>query len=83
MTTTGQVTTEQALRDTFRKMNPNDYQTIRDAFYKAVEGLRTLADALETADLKVGPHNEAVLEEHLIACEALTTMKKSVLGRVL
>lgn len=43
----------------------------------------TSAAALEGVDLKVGPNNEALLEEHLIACAALGTMKKSVLGRIL
>lgn len=81
--TAANTTREEILREIFRKMAPHDYQTIREAFYKAVEGLRTLADVLETADLHIGPTNEALIEEHLIACAALTKMKKSVLGRIL
>ena len=65
-------------------MNASDYQRIRDAYYKATEGLRALADALELADANMpGPVNELLIGEHLLACEALTTMKKSELGRVL
>ena len=32
---------ETILRDTFRKMDGDQYQTIREAYYKAVEGLQT------------------------------------------
>ncbi len=76
--------TEQSLRATFRNMNAADYQRIRDAYYKASEGLRALADTLELADARMpGPANELLIGEHLLACEALLTMKKSELGRVL
>jgi hypothetical protein len=76
--------TEQSLRETFRNMNAADYQRIRDAYYKATEGLQSLADALELADANMpGPANELLIGEHLLACEALTTIKKSELGRVL
>ena len=40
-------TNEKLLRDTFRTMDGNVAQEIREAYYKAVEGLRSLADALE------------------------------------
>jgi hypothetical protein len=76
--------TEKALRETFRTMAPDDAQQIRDAYYKAVEGLQALADILEIADAGMpGPTNELLIEEHLIACEALTTMRRSELGHVL
>ena len=71
---------ETNLRNAFRKMNADDYQTIRAAYYKAVEGLRTLADALERVDANAtGP----LLEEHLTACQALDAMNNSLLGRIL
>ena len=35
--------------DTFRTMDAHQAQEIREAYYKAIEGLRTLADALEIA----------------------------------
>ena len=77
-------TTEQTLRETFRNMNADHAQQIRRAYYKAVEGLRTLADTLELADAEMpGPTNEQLISEHLLACEAFTTMRKSELGRVL
>ena len=34
--------TEQALRETFRTMNADHAQQIRDAYYKVVEGLQTV-----------------------------------------
>ena len=45
-------TNEKLLRDTFRAMDGNVAQEIREAYYKAVEGLRSLADALEEEDAK-------------------------------
>lgn len=75
---------EQVLRVTFRTMNADHAQQIRDAYYKAVEGLQSLADMLELADARMpGPTNELLIEEHLLACEAMTIMRKSELGRVL
>jgi hypothetical protein len=77
-------TNEQALRVIFRNMNADDAQRIREAYYKASEGLRALADTLELADARMpAPGNELLIGEHLLACDALTTMKKSELGRVL
>ncbi len=66
----------------------NDKKTneklLREAYYKAVEGLRSLADALEEEDAKnPGPASELMIEEHLIACEAIESMKRSLLGRLL
>jgi uncharacterized protein involved in exopolysaccharide biosynthesis len=44
MTTTDKNANEKILRDAFRTMDPHQAQEIREAYYKAVEGLRTLAD---------------------------------------
>ena len=75
---------ETLLRDTFRKMNADQAQEIRQAYYKAVEGLRTLADALEIADAQnPGPASELLIGEHLLACAAIEAMNKSLLGRIL
>ena len=77
-------TNEKILRDTFRSMDGNVAQEIREAYYKAVEGLRSLADALEVEDAKnPGPASALMIEEHLIACEAIDAMKRSLLGRLL
>jgi hypothetical protein len=76
--------TEKALREIFGKMNADDAQRIREAYYKAAEGLRTLADTLEEADARLPqPANELLMREHFLACDALTIMRKSELGRVL
>ena len=43
-----------------------------------------LAESLEIADAEVGsPHDHALIEEHLIACQAIDAMKASLLGRIL
>ena len=75
---------ETLLRDAFRKMNADQAQEIRQSYYKAVEGLRSLADALEIADAKQpGPASELIIGEHLLACEAIDAMNKGLLGRIL
>ncbi|WDI41483.1 hypothetical protein [Bremerella sp. P1] len=75
---------ETKLRDAFQKMAPHQYQEIRDAYFKAVEGLQSLAQSLEFADIGVGEANDhALIEEHLIACEAFEAMNKSLLGKIL
>jgi hypothetical protein len=64
-------------------MSGDDYQAIRDAYYKAVEGLRTLADALERVVAPTGDEVDPILAEHLIVCSALNAMDSSELGRIL
>ena len=74
---------EEALRQIFRTMDAHRAQEIREAYYKAIEGLRTLADALETADADLPEPAGPLINEHLYACEALDAMKQSELGRIL
>lgn len=75
---------ETRLREAFRTMDPHQAQEIREAYYKAVEGLHTLAESLEVADIGVGETNDhALIEEHLNACMAIDAMKNSLLGRIL
>jgi hypothetical protein len=75
---------ERNLRDIFRTMGAHRAQAIREAYYKAVEGLSTLATTLEMADLDMGsPYECALIEEHLIACQAIDALKVSLLGRIL
>lgn len=76
-------THETILRETFLRMDGDQYQQIRDAYYKAVEGLQTLADALEAAAEPSGESSESLIAEHLTACMAIAAMNKSVLGRIL
>lgn len=72
------------LRDIFRTMDAHRAQEIREAYYKAVEGLSSLAESLEIADAEMGsPHDHALIEEHLVACQAIDAMKQSLLGRIL
>ncbi|QDV25872.1 hypothetical protein [Aureliella helgolandensis] len=83
--TSGNKTTDAALRQIFRTMDGNQAQEIREAYYKAVEGLMTLAEALEIADA-TQPESESagtLLTEHFHAIEALDAMKRSRLGAVL
>ncbi len=49
MTSNGESGIETVLRDAFRNMNAGQAQTIREAYYKAIEGLNTLAEALGSA----------------------------------
>lgn len=75
---------ERNLREIFRTMDAHRAQEIREAYYKAVEGLSVLAESLEIADAEMGsPHDHALIEEHLIACRAIDAMKASLLGRIL
>ena len=59
---------EETLRGIFRTMDAHRAQEIREAYYKAVEGLSALAESLEIADAEMGsPNDHALIEEHLIA----------------
>ena len=72
------------LQDIFRTMDAHRAQEIREAYYKAVEGISALAESLEIADAEMGsPHDHALFEEHLIACQAIDAMKASLLGSIL
>lgn len=84
MTNPNKPAAERTLREIFRTMNAHRAQEIREAYYKAVEGLSTLAESLELADAELGsPHDHALIHEHLIACQAIDAMKASLLGRIL
>lgn len=75
--------TAEALRELFKKMDSQSAQEIRDAYYKAMDGLRALGELLEVADAKQEELAGPLLIEHLLAIEALDVMKQSVLGSVL
>jgi hypothetical protein len=74
---------ETRLRAAFKTMSGDECQTIRDAYYKAVEGLRTLANALEQVAGPGGDEIDPLLAEHLIACSAINAMDSSELGQIL
>ena len=67
------------LRQLIAQMNAHQAEPIRDAYSDAVAGLQNLVTALEVADSGAGP----LLDEHLLACQALKVMNKSELGKVL
>ncbi len=75
--------TKNQLRQIFRTMDGNCAQEIREAYYKAVEGLITLARELELADADLAESPTPLLDEHMYAVTALEPMGKSQLGRVL
>lgn len=83
MTTADKKANEKILRDTFRTMDPHQAQEIREAYYKAIEGLRTLADMLEIADASQEQMAGPLLTEHFYAIEAIEAMKNSLLGKIL
>lgn len=74
---------ETILRDTFHRIDGDEYQTIREAYYKAVEGLRALADALKNAAEPFGESSQVLITGHLIVCSAMNVMDSSELGRIL
>ncbi len=75
--------TKDQLRQIFRTMDGNRAQEIREAYYKAIEGLMTLARELELADADLADSPTPLLDEHMYAIEALEAMDKSQLGAVL
>lgn len=64
------------LREAFGPMDPYRAQEIREAYYKAIEGLSTLAEMLDA-------ENAVLAREKALAREALDLMRQSHLGRVL
>lgn len=71
------------LRQIFKTMDAHQAQEIRDAYYKVMEGLYTLTEALEIADAQQKPTAGPLLDEHFNAVNALDAMKKSRLGKLL
>ncbi|MEK0426781.1 MAG: hypothetical protein ACKO9Q_27800 [Pirellula sp.] len=83
MTTAEKQANEKILRDAFRTMDPHQAQEIRESYYKAIEGIHALAELLEIADAQQPQTAGPLLTEHLLACEAIDAMKKSLLGKIL
>jgi hypothetical protein len=75
--------TDATLRQIFKAMDAHRAQEIRDAYYKVMEGLYTLAEALEIADTQQTPTAGPLLDEHFNAVNALDAMNKSRLGKIL
>jgi hypothetical protein len=70
-----------ALRTEVQKLDADTYQEIRQSYCKIADELRPLVEALEKADADLGPDGP-LLEEHLIFCEMLDRLNKSLLGAV-
>ncbi len=66
-----------------RRWMPTKPKEIREAYYKAIEGLMTLSEALEIADAQQTPSAGPLLTEHFNAVQALDAMKNSRLGKIL
>jgi hypothetical protein len=75
--------TDATLRQIFKAMDAHQAQEIREAYYNAIVGLRTLADALEIADAQQIPSAGPLLTEHFNAVQALDAMNNSRLGKIL
>ena len=75
--------TDAALRRIFKAMDAHKAQEIREAYYKAIEGLMTLSEALEIADAEQPQTAGPLLVEHFNAVQALDAMKQSRLGAIL
>lgn len=78
---TSRDTDDKNLRQSFEAMDPAKAQAIRQAFYKAIEGLTALAEQLEDTDADT--RNKGLLDEHLTAAQTLDTMNQSLLGKIL
>lgn len=72
-----------ALREIFRNMDAHRAQEIRQAYYTAIENLRTLADALEIEDAKQPQPGGLLIDEHMFAILAIDAMDKSRFGAIL
>ena len=75
--------TDATLRQIFKTMDAHQAQEIREAYYKAIEGLMTLSEALEIADAQQTPSAGPLLTEHFHAVQALDAMKNSRLSKIL
>lgn len=73
---------QDSLKAALQNLDPDTFQSIREAYYKAMEGLHGLAEALERADANQLPPAGPLLDEHFIAIEALGVMQRSDLGRL-
>jgi hypothetical protein len=85
MTKKNNTTPEQAaydakIRAALSGLTPEAFQQIRDAYYKAVDGLIALAEALEE---NAPAEGGVLIEAHLWASQAETTLDKARLGKVL
>jgi hypothetical protein len=78
-----QKATQAQLKEIFKRMDGHQAQEIREAYYKAMDGLRALSEALEIADARQPQAAGPLLGEHLYVAQALDAMRPSQLGVIL
>lgn len=71
---------DQQISDAFRSMDPHVAQDVRDSYYRAMEGLISLQEALAKAE---GLPDAFKGEEQQLAAAAAKIMHKSHLGAYL
>lgn len=70
------------LKPALAALSPARFAAVREAYFKAAEGLRTLAAELEHADADLlARSGSELLNEHLLIAEALEIFDRSQLGR--
>ncbi len=78
MATTAKQSVREQLKNDFATIDANEAQEIREAYYKAVEGLHSLAELLSNHKDK-----EILGKELLLATEAMRSIGASSLGSYL
>lgn len=73
-----------ALKKIFATMDAGDAQEVRQAYYKAAEGLLALYDALDKAmQAEVGPEAQALFDQQKLVIRSQIELNKMALGIVL
>jgi len=72
---------ERNLRDYIRGLTAKEYQTLKDAYYGAVENIRSAEELLGKLD--EFPRISAFTKEHNIFAQLAKIVDKSALGKIL
>jgi len=70
------------LWEVIKQLPPAQQQTIKDAFYKAAEGLHALKHVLTTVTTQVD-YNPALEAERALATASQAVLDQSVIGKLL
>lgn len=69
------------LKPALAALSPERFAAVREAYFKAAEGLRALAAELEQADADLlARSGSELLDEHLVMVEAVEVFDRSRLG---
>ena len=71
------------LVEAYKRIDPVQAKEIQEAYYKAMDGLRDLANLLEIADARQPQTAGPLLVEHLYVAQALDAMRPSQLRSVI